>query len=94
MPEKTKPCARCEKRLPTTAFSPNRGWKDGLFPYCRPCHAAQQAAYRADPLLRLGRHLKRATEELSAGRLDSTKRNLEKVRTEYEYLRRQRPKAD
>lgn len=38
-----KRCSRCGESKPTADFYRNRGWKDGLHPYCKVCLLAYQA---------------------------------------------------
>jgi hypothetical protein len=60
-----KRCAKCREELPVDQFGPGKKWRDGLFPYCRPCaraankisqnkyrekyNATALAAYHANP---------------------------------------------
>lgn len=41
----TKQCSKCKRILPRSEFSKNRGAKDGLFGWCKPC-SQQQASER------------------------------------------------
>jgi prevent-host-death family protein len=42
-----KRCAKCRETKPSSAFSTDRGQRDGLFAWCKPCAAAHLREYRA-----------------------------------------------
>lgn len=42
-----KTCKRCGEEKPASAFSKNRGSKDGLHSYCKPCNKVATEAWRA-----------------------------------------------
>jgi hypothetical protein len=46
-PESLKKCSRCKRVLPLDAFSPQRGSRDGLGWWCKPCKAAYRRAWMA-----------------------------------------------
>lgn len=45
-----KVCARCRVSKPREDFYANRGWNDGLHPYCKPCLLAYQRQRRFEKL--------------------------------------------
>ena len=42
-----KQCSRCGEEKPTSAFSPSKQHKNGVFPWCKSCKASYQSPYRA-----------------------------------------------
>lgn len=44
----TKFCCKCGEHKPIAEFSKNRGNKDGLQTYCRPCHRASVLKWQKD----------------------------------------------
>jgi hypothetical protein len=45
-----KKCSRCDTEKPTSEYHKDRGNKDGLYSYCKPCARAKTAAWKAaDP---------------------------------------------
>jgi hypothetical protein len=49
---KTKACTRCEIEQPLDQFSKDKSAKGGLYPSCKTCGKARQAAYNADPTVK------------------------------------------
>jgi len=45
-----KVCSRCRARKPREDFYANKGWRDGLHPYCKPCLLAYQRRRRFEKL--------------------------------------------
>lgn len=84
-----KRCAKCKEMLPVTEFGVGKRWKDGLFPYCRPCKrecdqrdrvkhrevrtAAAAARYAANPEPAKARSRKRYEENPDAWKAASLK---------------------
>jgi hypothetical protein len=44
--ETNKMCIKCQQDLPRDQFYQNKQWSDGLHPYCKKCHLADQKARR------------------------------------------------
>lgn len=64
-------CPKCDETKPVTEFPRNRSRADGRAAYCRPCHAANLAEYRA-------------TERGQAAVLASQRRSLARRKAAYE----------
>lgn len=50
-----KRCYKCKQEKPLTEFARSKAERDGLFGWCRPCHAENRKRYKKPPLDAVGK---------------------------------------
>lgn len=88
----TKRCSRCHAVLPVTVFGPQKGAKDGLQCYCRPCQAERARERRAKDPERY-RGYSKAYRERNPGVAAESTRKWKNAHPEDQERRRERDRA-